>query len=147
MGKTMEWMNAYTEFAQPSPEDISNFIANPLWEELNRFIQENYEVKPQYVYSGCAAQTGWNVKYKKSSKALCTLYPMNGYFIALVVVGQKEQPEAEIIMPTCTDYVRNLFENTPMMGKMGMWLMINVTDDNILEDVENLIQIKRKIKK
>ncbi len=142
----MEWMNAYTESIEPTPEDISNFIANPLWEELNQFITENYDAKPDYSYSGCSAQTGWNVKYKKGGKALCTLYPMNGYFIALVVIGKKELPEAEMIMPTCTGYVRDLFEKTEMMGQMGMWLMIDVKDEDILEDVMNLIQIRRKIK-
>ena len=143
----MEWMDAYTESTQPTPKDISNFIANPLWEKLNDFIQENYEVKPDYVYSGCAAQTGWNLKYKKGGKALCTLYPMDGYFIALVVIGNKDLPEVEMIMPACTGYVRDLFEKTEMLGKMGMWLMIDVTDEDILEDVMNLIQIKRRIKK
>lgn len=143
----MEWKDAYTESTQPTPGDISTFIANPLWEELNKFIKDNYKVEPDYAYSGCAAQTGWNVKYKKSSKALCTLYPMDGYFIALIVVATKDYPEVEMIMPTCTDYVKDLFENTPMMGRMGMWLMINVTDADILEDVENLIQVKKRISK
>jgi hypothetical protein len=148
MTKEMEstqWFDAYPQAIQPTPKDISKFIANPLWERLNKFIQENYDIEPQYAYSGCAAQTGWNIKYKKSSKALCTLYPMDGYFISLIVVGEKELDEVNMIMPTCTEHVRHLFETSKFMPRMGMWLMIEVTDEDILEDVENLIQIKKRI--
>jgi hypothetical protein len=45
-------------------------------------------VKPKLSYSGCSmdggAWKGWNVKYKKSGKVLCSLYPKQGYFLALV---------------------------------------------------------------
>lgn len=143
----MEWIDLYPNSIEPTEKDISNFIANPLWEKLYDFLKENYKVDPDYSYSSCSAQPGWNVKYKKGGKSLCTLYPMDGYFIALVVVGNKELPEVEIILPTCTEYVQGLFEKTRSVGNMGRWLMINVTDEEILEDVENLIQIRRKIKK
>lgn len=142
----MEWVDLYSQSIQPSEKDISGFIANPLWEKCNDFLKENYTVSPEYSYSRCSAQPGWNVKYKKGGKSLCTLYPMDGYFIALVVVGNKERPEVEMILPTCTEYVQELYESTRAVGNMGQWLMINVTDEEILEDVENLIQIRRRIK-
>jgi AraC family transcriptional regulator len=30
------------------------------------------------------AWKGWNVKYRKGGRALCSLYPKQGYFLALV---------------------------------------------------------------
>ena len=143
----MEWIDLYPNTMQPNDKDISGFIANPLWEKLNEFLKENYSVEPEYSYSRCSAQPGWNIKYKKASKSLCTLYPMDGYFIALIVVGNKELPEVEMILPTCTKHVQDLFNNADSVGNMGRWLMINVTDEDILEDVENLIQIRRRISK
>ena len=53
---------------------------------------------------------GWNVKYKKSGKSLCTLYPKQGYILALMPVGLREMNEAELLMPSCTQYTRTLFE-------------------------------------
>jgi hypothetical protein len=38
------------------------------------------------------------VKYQNSGKSLCTLYPMEGYFIALVVIGAKEEEEVEMAL-------------------------------------------------
>ena len=40
------------------------------------------------AYSNCAMDNnvwrGWNIKYQKSGKSLCTIYPQQGYFLALV---------------------------------------------------------------
>ena len=142
----MEWENKYQSDNMPSEKQISEYISSLFWEDLNIFLQENYDVKPKYTYSSCSMQTGWNVKYQKSGRSLCTLYPMDGYFIALVVIGAKEELETELILPTFTEYVQNLMKTSS--GMLGSsWLMINVTNESILEDVKTLIQIRRKIKK
>lgn len=142
----MEWSKLYGPDRQPGADEIAEYIHNPLWDEMNRFLRENYEVQPSYSYSGCSAQPGWNVKYQKGGRSLCTLYPMDGYFIALVVIGAIEQAETEFIMPLCDGYTQALFSNTAFSAG-GQWLMVDVTDDAILEDVKRLIQIRRKLKK
>ena len=141
----MEWNNLFGSDIKPSEEEIADFINNDLWEELNDFLQEGYDIEPTYSYSVCSGQPGWNVKYKKAGRALCTLYPMNGYFIVLVVIGAKEEVEAGLTAPSCTKYIQDMLSSSvSIMG--GRWLMINVTDENILDDVKKLIQIRRKIK-
>ncbi len=141
----MEWVQAFTQGRQPTPRETEEFISSPFWGELNEFLQQSYGVSPSYSYSTCSGQPGWNVKYQKAGRSLCTLYPMAGYFIALVVIGGKEQLEAETLLPTCTEHVQKLFagEYHPSMGR---WLMINVTSPEVLEDVKRLIQTRRKIK-
>jgi hypothetical protein len=141
----MDWFSAYESNRQPTPAEISAFIANPLWEELNAFLRESYDVASSYSYSGCSGQPGWNVKYQKAGKSLCTLYPMEGFFIALVVIGTKEEAEAELLKPMLTEQVRQLFAGPA--HSMGRWLMIHVTNEQALADVKQLIQVRRKIKK
>lgn len=142
----MEWAKLYGPDKQPSEAEIEAFVSTPLWAEIHRFVREQYAVEPSYSYSTCSGQPGWNVKYQKAGRALCTLYLMPGYFIALVVVGSKERPEAELLMPTCSPYTQALFARTSaVMG--GQWLMIHVTEEPVLEDVKQLIQVRRKIKK
>lgn len=51
----MEWMRRYGADQQPTKEQISDFIANPLWAELNDFLSGNYQVEPQYSYSRAGA--------------------------------------------------------------------------------------------
>lgn len=139
----MEWDALYNENHNPNLDEISSYIDNNLWEKLNTYLQNVYEIKPELSYSNCTAQRGWNIKYKKSGKSLCTLYPEKGYFIALVVVGSKEELAAEFLIPSLTEYVNQLYQNTRSM-KMGRWLMVNVTDESILEDVKLLINLRVK---
>ena len=142
----MEWIKLYGPDRRPGADEIARYINSPLWDEMNHFLQKNYETHPDYSYSSCSGQPGWNVKYQKAGRSLCTLYPMDGYFIALVVIGAKEQTEAELIMPMCDKYTQQLFSNTAF-SMDGRWLMVAVTSETILEDVERLIQIRRKIKR
>ncbi len=97
------------------------------------------------TYSMCAGQRGWNVKYQKSGKSLCTLYPMEGYFISLVVVGAKEEEEVEMVSGTFTPYVEELYRKTPFSCG-GRWLMIKVTDESVLKDIKSLIAVRVKPK-
>lgn len=131
----------------PSAEDIRVFLgdAKTIWDDLIVYIEKTYQTKPQIAYSGCSAQPGWNVKYKESSKSLCTLYPMQNYFIALVVVGAKEEVEMEATVEAgeFTAYVKELYRKTAFSA-MGRWLMIEVRDREVLDDVKRLIEIRVK---
>lgn len=142
----MNWDQQYLADNEPSEKDISNFISNPIWEELNTFLQESYEVQPSYSYSSCSDQPGWNVKYQKAGRSLCTLYPMQGFFIALVVIGTKEKDEAEFLAPSFSPHVQELLKTAGGLAG-ARWLMINVTSRQTLEDVKQLIQLRRPIKK
>ncbi|MDL2257749.1 DUF3788 domain-containing protein [Eubacteriales bacterium OttesenSCG-928-K08] len=142
----MNWTDKYSADMQPTKEQIADFIANPLWSKINSFLGDNYGIEPKYCYSACSGQPGWNVKYQKAGKSLCTLYPMEGFFIALVVVGAKEQTEAELMMPTFTGQVQDLMRSSGGIAG-ARWLMINVKDEQTLNDVKRLIQIRRKIEK
>ena len=139
----MEWSQRYTADQEPTFEAIDTFINNPLWNDLNAYLQKAYATKPKIVYSGCSLQPGWNVKYHKSGKSLCTLYPMEGFFIALVVVGPKQMTEAELCMPLCCAYTQALFVSTEIfMG--SRWLMMHVTDADVEQDVRRLVGLRVK---
>lgn len=142
----MEWSEIYCKDNQPRAAEISAYINNPLWDEINIFLHNAYEIEPIYSYSSCSEQPGWNVKYKKAGRSLCTLYPMSGFFIALVVIGTKEQMEAELIMPELSEHIQELYKQSALLSGAS-WLMIHVTNEKILEDVKKLIGVRRKIKK
>ena len=141
----MEWTSLYGPDTQPTETEIADYISNPLWQQLNTFLQAGYGVSPRCSYSSCSGQPGWNVKYQKAGRSLCTLYPMPGYFIALVVIGAKEEMEVELMSPTLTAHVQGLLQSAGSLAG-ARWLMIHVTDEPILDDVKRLIQIRRKIK-
>lgn len=140
------WSELYNQSNQPTLGSINAFINNELWYKLCSFIEETYSISPKLEYSKCSMQKGWNLKYKKGGKSLCTLYPMKDYFIALVVIGEKELIESELMLPTLSDYVQRLFSET-VFSLGGKWLMIEVRENDVLEDTLKLIQLRVKPKK
>ena len=141
----MNWNEIFGADHIPSHEDIRKYLceAKSIWDELTAYIEEAYQVKPQIAYSKCSAQPGWSMKYRKSSKSLCTLYPMMGYFIALVVVGPKEEEEVKVGMDAglFTTYVKELYDKTAYSA-MGRWLMIEVKNKAVLNDIKRLLTIR-----
>lgn len=141
-----EIWNVTDKTRKPSMETINSYVNYPLWNELCIYVEEQYKIKPIFEYSSCSMQPGWNVKYKKAGRTLCTLYPDKGSYIALIVIGERERVEAELALPSFTEYLQQLYYQT----KIGMgqrWLMIHVTDKVILEDVIQCIMIRRGSKK
>jgi len=87
------------------------------------------------------AWKGWNVKYAKNGKSLCTLYPKQGFLQLLVPVGLHDIDEAELLMPQCTEYTQDLFKNAPSLH-IGKSLAYEVRDRDVLNDVKKLIEIR-----
>ncbi len=139
----MDWTARHPAHAPPSPQQVEAYIGSPLWGQMNAWLQESYGAVPHMAFSKCSGQPGWNVKYQKGGKSLCTLYPMVGFFIALVVVGAKEEAEASLAMPLCSGYTRALYAATPFSAG-GRWLMMQVTDEDVLRDALRLIALRVK---
>lgn len=138
----MTWLEMYGKDEQPTEAQMSAYVKNPMWEEIQGYLQQAYATQPKQSYSGCSGQPGWNVKYQKAGRSLCTLYPMDGFFIALVVVGERERQEVELMLPTFSAYIQALYESAgALMG--AKWLMASVTDEAILADVKRLIAVRR----
>ena len=137
----MNWNQRYPKSEQPSLDDIASFIDSPLWGDLCVWAETTYGIAPKVEHSTCSGAPGWNVKYKKSGRALCTLYPDEGAFTALISISANDMPQAELLLPTCSPYLRDLFTRTgPFNG--GRWLMIRATDARVLEDVKTLIRLR-----
>lgn len=142
----MDWNQRYPKAQAPDLEQISAFVASPLWDALCSHLESCYGVLPQVEHSICSGAPGWNVKFKKGGRALCTLYPSHGCFTCLVSVGSREAMEAELLLSRCTGYVRELYWKTALFNG-GRWLMICVTSPEILEDTQQLISLRVKKKR
>lgn len=135
------WHELFPLDREPSMDDIAAYIDNPLWDSFTAFIDETYGAQPRIEYSRCGGAPGWNVKYKARSRALCTVYPHDGFFICMVSVGSKEKEEAEALVAVADPYVRTVYERSAD-SSMGRWLMIEVTSEAILRDAEALLLLR-----
>jgi hypothetical protein len=78
----------FNKETQPNESEIKDFVGTELFTDLDNHLRDRYKVKPKLAYSNCSMDDnvwrGWNIKYQKSGKSLCTIYPQKGYFLVLI---------------------------------------------------------------
>ena len=141
----MQWNERFSSENKPSENQIKEFVDSPLWDDLDDFLKQTYNVKPKVAYSKCSMDNGmwkgWNVKYQKSGKSLCTLYPKQGYILSLVPIGPREMNEAELLVTLCTEYTQELFKRSGGLGG-GKSLAFVVENETVLQDMKELIALR-----
>ena len=137
------------ESYMPDYDEIDSYIDSPareLWREINHFIKERYKAKPRLMYSKCCAKPGWNMKYQKSGKSLCTLYPERDSFVVLVVITLDLLPVIEALSEELTPEVQETIKGAkPFNGTL--WLMLQVENEQALKDVKQLLILKQETKR
>ena len=127
----------------PLLEEIEEFVNNSVFAKFCTEVKTKYKCNEKIEFSSCSWEYGWNVKFKKAGKSLCTIYPKEGYFTVLVVVGQKEKLAVESILYECTSKLREIYSQTKV-GNGQKWLMIDLEDKGKLyTDIFRLLDIRR----
>lgn len=127
---------------QPELQEISEFIENSLFDELCKTLIDEYQAKVRIEFSKDVWARGWNIKFRKSGRSLCVLYPKKKYFTMLIVIGRREKEMFDHLYDQLSDEMRNIYLST----KEGMdqrWLMIDITSENeVYRDALRLIEIR-----
>ncbi len=127
----------------PDLSEIEEYVANPLFRRFCSEVKEKYKTKEKIEFSSCSWEKGWNIKFKKSGKSLCVIYPREQYFTVLVVVGPKEKERVESILPDCSVQLQEIYHQT-QEGNGQKWLMIDLEDEgDIYYDALRLIEIRK----
>ncbi|WP_041139386.1 DUF3788 domain-containing protein [Beduini massiliensis] len=127
----------------PNLEETATYINNPLFQELCDYFDKTFHCLPQFHYSRCSMAKGWNLKFKKSSKNICTVYPCVGYFKVLIVIGRKEKEAFEKMLPSLSASFQMIYAETKEMMHQR-WLMLSIEDSNQLEDLKKCILVRAK---
>ena len=137
----MNWNERYPKDKQPTLSEMEHFIDSPLWGRLCTAVEQTYGVKPVTEHSRCSGAPGWNIKYKKGGRSLCTLYPSSGYFTCLLAIGGEAAVDADLAIGAFCEYTRTLYLNAmPLNGYR--WMMIEVRDESIMNETLALIAIR-----
>lgn len=126
----------------PTLEEIGLYIRNPVFGEFCSDIQRIYQCREKIEFSSCSLERGWNVKFKKSGKSLCTIYPRELYFTVMLVAGRKEKVPFEAILPSCSVKLQEIYAGTKE-GNGQKWLMVNLEDkDEVYRDIFRFMEIR-----
>lgn len=132
--------------AKPTGDDNAELIGEriSLWKDVQRYLEERYDFTPEMVFYG--KKYGWAIRYRKSGKTLCSLFPEKGAFTVLIVLGTKEVEKTISMIDELSPEVRTLFENTEQL-RDGRWFWMRVTKRIDIESIKLLLGAKRKPKK
>lgn len=143
LGEYVNMIDLQDKSTCPTIEEMGEYVRNPVFTRFCSEIKDTYKCNEKIEYSSCSWEKGWNIKYKKAGKTLCTIYPKEQYFTVLVVVGTKEKASVEKILPECTAELQSIYEQT-REGNGQRWLMIDLEDkESLYDDLLRLIQIRR----
>jgi len=128
---------------KPTEDDITKTVGekSSFWLGIRKYVEENYDFAPELVYYG--QKYGWTLRYRKSGKTLCSLFPEKDAFTVLVVLGKKEVEKTFSIIDRLNPEVRTLFENAEQK-RDGRWLWIRVLINDDVESIKVLLNVKRK---
>ena len=126
----------------PSMAEISDYIHNPLWDTFCAYLEKNYRVKPALAFSKCSWEPGWNIRFQKGGRSLCTVYPRENTFAVMVVIGRKEKGRFEAALPSFRPEIQQIYRDT-QEGNGQKWLMIELENhDALYEDVKRMLEIR-----
>ncbi len=133
---------------QPSDNEMIAWIGQPIagaWTSLRQFLVDTYAILP--VFNAGGQRYGWNLQHRVGGRPLCEMYPEQGSFTALVILGKVELDQAMQRIETFGQTVRQALTDLPRYHD-GCWMYIRVFDpvtckQDVL-DIEQLILIKKK---
>lgn len=128
---------------KPTVADLADKINNPLFQNLCDRMESKHRALVSIEYSGDNVLLGWNVRFRKGGKTLLRLYPKNGYFSVLVVVGRKERDKVEQALSSMSKAMQDIYNDTAE-GMGQRWLLIDLHKaDTLYEDVLRIVDIRR----
>lgn len=112
-----------------------------LWDMVNNQITDHYEMDKEWHVG--RKENKYELKYRRAGKTLCVLFPRNKSFGFMVIYGKAERDKFEVerknfSTETCAQY------DATKTYHDGKWIMLDITDHSILNDIVPLLRIKRK---
>ena len=107
------------------------------WEELVRFIHERFSPQEEFKFYG--KNYGWAMRFRKSGKALASLYPADNGFTIQIILGAAEAQKARTLR--LGKHVERIIDEAHAYPE-GRWLFIPVKSVKDIKDVEQLLTLK-----
>lgn len=90
---------------------------------------------------------GWGYKYSHKQAHLCYAFFETGAVTVTLQLGDKAVPALEALLPGMLPKTRELWASRYPCGKSGGWVHYRVLDTSELDDVFELIKIKKRPKR
>ena len=116
-------------------------------DKVNTFYDIVDEITKLYdmeqIWNDGGKKWSYEYKFRKGGKTLCAFYFKDNTLGFMIIFGKDERTKVEEIRNELSSDVLETYDNAQTYHD-GKWVMFNITDYSILEDLKKLLFIKRK---
>lgn len=131
-------------FQIPAPETLEALTGKKLydlWTSLRQLIEEKYNMEQMWNHRG--KKWTYEYKYRRGGKTLCALYAKEQTIGFMVILGKDERTKFESMREMFSNAAQKIYDETTTFHD-GKWLMFELKDTSLFNDIERLLSIKRK---
>ena len=128
---------------EPSPEEIYEVIGSEgvgILEDFEQFLRSSYDLVTELRFP-FGNKYGWGIKYSHRTKHLCYVFPEKGSFTVTIQIGA-ESAKLEAKLASFLPRTQELWKRRYPCGNGG-WVHYRVFDRKELEDIKEMIKIKK----
>ncbi|TRX42670.1 DUF3788 domain-containing protein [Bacteroides sp. HF-5092] len=128
----------------PIPKTLEALIGKELynvWSSLCQLIEQKYNMEQLWNHGGKAWK--YEYKYRRGGKTLCALCAKEQAIGFLVILGKDERTKFELQREAFSNETLKIYDETITFHD-GKWLMFELKDTSLFNDMERLLSIKRK---
>ena len=131
-------------FQIPTPETLEALTGKELydlWTSLHQLIEQKYNMEQMWNHGG--KKWTYEYKYRRGGKTLCALYAKEQTIGFMVILGKDERTKFESMREMFSNAAQKIYDETTTFHD-GKWLMFELKDTSLFDDIERLLSIKRK---
>ena len=131
-------------FQIPTPETLEALTGKELydlWTSLRQLIEQKYNMEQMWNHGG--KKWTYEYKYRRGGKTLCALYAKEQTIGFMVILGKEERTKFESMREMFSNAAQKIYDETTTFHD-GKWLMFELKDTSLFNDIERLLSIKRK---
>ena len=131
-------------FQIPTPETLEALTGKELydlWNSLHQLIELKYNMEQMWNHGG--KKWTYEYKYRRGGKTLCALYAKEQTIGFMVILGKDERTKFESMREMFSNAAQKIYDETTTFHD-GKWLMFELKDTSLFNDIERLLSIKRK---
>ena len=131
-------------FQIPTPETLEALTGKKLydlWTSLHQLIEQKYNMEQMRNHGG--KNWTYEYKYRRGGKTLCALYAKEQTIGFMVILGKDERTKFESMREMFSNAAQKIYDETTTFHD-GKWLMFELKDTSLFNDIERLLSIKRK---
>ena len=128
----------------PTPETLEALTGKELydlWTSLHQLIEQKYNMEQMWNHGG--KKWTYEYKYRRGGKTLCALYAKEQTIGFMVILGKDERTKFESMREMFSNATLKIYDETTTFHD-GKWLMFELKDTSLFNDIERLLSIKRK---